>query len=331
MLAVTAPTPGGPDSLILGEVPEPQVTEGDVLIDVVASGVNRADLLQRAGHYPPPPGESSILGLECSGRVVSVGDAVQQWNSGDEVCALLTGGGYAERVVVPSCQVMPVPHGVSLVEAAALPEVTCTVWSNLVMVGGLRRGESVLIHGGGSGVGTMAIQVAKQLGATVLVTCGSGRKVAACLDLGAHHAINYRELDFVDEVRRLTQGRGVDLVLDIVGAKYLRSNLRSLATGGRLVVIGLQGGTTGEIDLGRLLARRASVHGTTLRSRPAAEKCEIVKATVNELWPAISEGRIRPVIDRVIPWRSVSDAHRALENGDVIGKIVLEVRNQEAG
>lgn len=325
MLAVTAPTPGGPDSLVLGDAPDPEVADDEVLVEVVAAGVNRADLLQRAGRYPPPPGESSVLGLECSGRVVAVGRGVEGWKPGDEVCALLAGGGYAERVVVPVGQLMPVPQGVSLVDAAALPEAACTVWSNLVMVGRLGRGQSVLVHGGGSGIGTMAVQVARLLGSTAIVTCGSGRKVDACLALGAQHGINYREQDFVDEVRRLTDGRGVDVILDVMGAKYLASNIRALATGGRLVVIGLQGGTTAELDLGRLLAQRASVHGTTLRSRPRAEKAEIVAGTVEGVWPAIERGDVRPVIDRVVPWNAVADAHRALESGETIGKVVLQI------
>jgi putative PIG3 family NAD(P)H quinone oxidoreductase len=225
---------------------------------------------------------------------------------------------------------MPVPQGVSLMSAAALPEAACTVWSNLVMVAGLAAGETVLVHGGASGIGTMAVQVARLLGATVIVTCGSTRKVDACLALGAHHAINYRDQDFADEVRRITGGRGVDVIMDIVGAKYLTSNVRSLAVGGRLVVIGLQGGATGELDLGRLLAKRASVCGTTLRSRPRAEKADIVATTRDGLWSALGSSEIRPVIDRLLPWTQVADAHRALENGDAIGKIVLAVQDQEA-
>lgn len=296
-----------------------------MVIDVVAAGVNRADLLQRQGHYPPPPGAPPYLGLECSGQISALGEAVDGWQVGDAVAALLTGGGYAQRVVVPAVQVLPVPATVSLVEAAALPEVVCTVWSNLVMVAGLAEGESLLVHGGGSGIGTMAIQVAALLGVRSIVTCGSQRKVDACLALGADAAVNYREDDWVTAVDDLTGGRGVDVLLDVIGAKYLDANVRALAPGGRLVVIGLQGGAKGEIDLRQLMTKRASLHGTTLRARPVEQKGAIVAAVVEHVWPAVATGQVRPVVDRVLPWTEGAEAHRVLERGDNIGKVLLQV------
>jgi putative PIG3 family NAD(P)H quinone oxidoreductase len=299
------------------------------VIDVAAAGVNRADLLQRQGHYPPPPGAPPYLGLECSGRISAVGDAVETWRVGDAVVALLTGGGYAERVAVPAVQVMPVPEGVSLVEAAALPEVACTVWSNLVMVAGLSEGESLLVHGGGSGIGTMAIQVAAWLGARSIVTCGSQRKMDACLALGADAAVNYRESDWVASALELTDGNGVDVLLDVIGAKYLDDNVRVLASGGRLVVIGLQGGAKGELDLRRLMTKRASVHATTLRARPVEQKGAIVAAVVEHVWPAVAAGEVRPIVDRVLPWVEGAEAHRILERGDNIGKVLLRVSDSE--
>lgn len=311
--------------LRLTDVPEPEPEPTDVVIDVVAAGVNRADLLQRQGHYPPPPGASPYIGLECSGRISAVGDAVEGWRVGDAVVALLTGGGYAERVAVPAVQVMPVPDTVSLVEAAALPEVACTVWSNVVMVAGLGKGESLLVHGGGSGIGTMAIQVAALLGARSIVTCGSQRKVDACLALGADAAVNYRESDWAAAVSDLTDGTGVDVLLDVIGAKYLDDNVRALASGGRLVVIGLQGGAKGELDLRRLMTQRASVHATTLRARPVREKAAIAAEVVEHLWPAVATGRVRPIVDRVLPWTDGAEAHRVLERGDNIGKVLLQV------
>ncbi len=325
VLAVTSMHPGGPDVLGIEEVAEPVPGPAEVLVDVAAAGVNRADLLQREGKYPPPTGASPYLGLECSGRISAVGVDVSDWHVGDEVCALLAGGGYAERVAVPHEQLMPVPTGVSIVDAAALPEVTCTVWSNLVMLAGLSRGESVLVHGGGSGIGTMAIQLASLVGARSFVTCGSRRKVDACLALGAEAGINYREQEWGDGLRAATEGRGVDVILDVVGAKYLPANLRALSRGGRLVVIGLQGGRTGELDLGRMLAQRLSVHGTTLRSLSPAAKGEIVDAVVSNVWPALSSGRVRPVVDRVLPWTDAAEAHRVLEAGENIGKVLLRV------
>ncbi|MCU0295792.1 MAG: NAD(P)H-quinone oxidoreductase [Candidatus Nanopelagicales bacterium] len=331
MLALTASRPGGPEVLELTEVPDPEPGPNDVVIDVAAAGVNRADLLQRQGNYPPPSGAPPYPGLECSGQISAVGAAVDGWQVGDAVAALLTGGGYAQRVVVPAVQVMPVPATVSLLEAAALPEVTCTVWSNLVMVAGLSAGESLLIHGGGSGIGTMAIQVAALLGVRSIVTCGSQRKVDACLALGADAAVNYRERDWVAAVDELTGGRGVDVLLDVIGAKYLDGNVRTLSTGGRLVVIGLQGGARGELDLRGLMTKRASVHATTLRARPVEQKGAIVAEVVKHLWPGVADGRVRPFIDRVLPWTEGAEAHRVLERGDNIGKVLLQVSSREDG
>jgi len=328
--AVICPEPGGPEVLQLSDVPDPVAGSGEVVIDVVGAGVNRADLLQRQGRYPPPAGASPYLGLECSGRVSAVGESVEGWPIGAEVCALLAGGGYAERVAVPVGQLLPVPRGVELVDAAALPEAACTVWSNLVMRAHLAPGETVLVHGGGSGIGTMAIQVARLLGAVPFVTVGSDRKAEACRALGAEGVVNYHERDFAEAVLQMTDGRGVDVVLDIIGARYLPSNLGVLASGGRLAVIGLQGGVAGEIDLERLLTKRLTLMGSTLRSRSAEDKAAIVTSVRDGLWPyigsgGVGSGRVHPVIDRVLPWHQVAEAHSLLERGDSIGKVLLEV------
>src|SRR5829696_4688351 len=269
MRAVTVNEPGGPEVLAWTEVPDPVCGPGEVIVDVAATAVNRADLLQRQGFYPPPPGASEILGLECSGLISEVGEGVTGWSVGDEVCALLSGGGYAERVAVPAGQLLPRPSGVELATAAALPEVTCTVWSNVFLLAGLRRGENFLVHGGSSGIGTMAIQLAARAGARVFTTAGTPAKLDVCRELGAEGTINYRDEDFVARIEDATGGTGVDVVLDNMGAAYLARNIDALAVGGRLVVIGMQGGTTAELNLGRLLAKRASVHATALRSRPA--------------------------------------------------------------
>ena len=325
MRAYLIPEPGGPEALVLSEVPDPVVEPGLVIVDVAGIGINRADLLQRQGHYDPPRGASASPGLEVSGRVSDVGPGVVRWRPGDEVAALLTGGGYAERVAVPAGQLLPVPAGVGLVTAAALPEVTCTVWSNVFMVAGLRPDETLLVHGGGSGIGTMASQLAHAAGARVLVTVGSARKAVACLEIGADAAIDYHDSDFVEEVLRLTDGHGADVILDVIGGAYLDRNLRALATEGRLVVIGLQGGARAELDLGRLLARRAAVVGTTLRARPAAEKAAIVAAVREHVWPLLAAGTIRPVVDRVLPFEAAAEAHQAMADGTHVGKILLEV------
>jgi len=323
MHAIVVTTPGDADVLAWQEVPDPVAGPGEVIVEVAAAAVNRADLLQRQGFYPPPPGAPEWLGLECSGTVVELGPGVTSLSVGDEVCCLLSGGGYAERVAVPAGQAMPIPAGVDLITAAGLPEVACTVWSNLVMVAHLQRGEWLLVHGGGSGIGTMAIQVARALGARVAVTAGSAEKLARCEELGAEVLINYREQDFVEVLAAETGGRGVDVILDNMAAKYLERNIASLAPGGRLVVIGMQGGVKAEIDLGTLLRRNGTLHATTLRGRTPEQKAEICAQVERHVWPWIAAGIVKPVIDRVMPMTDAAGAHRALEAGDVTGKIVL--------
>ena len=311
--------------LTIAEVTEPVLGSDEVLVRVAGAGVNRADLLQRTGKYPPPDGASDVLGLEVSGTVEAVGAAVTGWAEGQQVCALLAGGGYAELVAVPETQLLPVPDGLDLVTAAALPEAACTVWSNLVGAAHLAPGESVLIHGGSGGVGTIAIQVARQLGARVLTTAGGPDRVRRCRELGAEVGIDHREEDFRQVVREVTEGRGVDVVLDVIGAAYLEQNVASLATGGRLVVIGLQRGRRAELDLGRLLTQRISVHGTTLRARPRAEKAEIVAGVRQRLWPWVGAGRVRPVVHATYPVDQVARAHTEMESGAVFGKVLLTV------
>jgi putative PIG3 family NAD(P)H quinone oxidoreductase len=304
-------------------VPDPVPGEGEVLVEVVASAVNRADLLQRQGFYDPPPGSSPYPGLECAGRITALGPGVSGWAVGDEVCALLAGGGYAEKVAVPAGQLLPVPEGLDLATAAALPEVTCTVWSNVFMISHLRPGETLLVHGGASGIGTMAIQLAKAVGARVAVTAGGSDRLARCAELGADILIDYREQDFVEEIRKATDGAGADVILDIVGAKYLDRNVKALAVNGRLAVIGLQGGVKGELNLGALLSKRGAVTATSLRARPQAEKAAIVAAVREHVWPLIAGGGIRPVVDRTLPMAEAAEAHRALEAGGHVGKLLL--------
>lgn len=319
MRAVTLPTYGGPEALVLSEVPDPVAGPGEVLVEVTASAVNRADLLQRQGFYEPPAGASPYPGLECSGTIRALGEGVAGWEVGDEVCALLSGGGYAEQVAVPIGQLMPLPEGVSLLHAAALPEVTCTVWSNVFGLAQLQPGERLLVHGGTSGIGTMAIQLGVQYGCEVTVTVGSPAKAARALELGASRAVLYKDEDFVE-------AGPFDVVLDNMGASYLGRNVQVLATGGRLVVIGLQGGLRGELDLGMLLGKRAAVHATSLRARPAAEKAGIVAAVLAGVWPWIASGAVVPVIDTVLPLEQVADAHRLLEASTHVGKVLLQVR-----
>ena len=315
---------GDVDVLGWGEVPDAELPPGHVLVDVAASAVNRADLLQRQGFYPPPPGASDILGLECSGRVRAIAPDVDRWQVGAEVCALLSGGGYAETVAVPAAQCMPVPRGVDLQTAAALPEVACTVWSTVVMAGRLSANESFLVHGGTSGIGTMAIQVAKALGAGPIVcTAGSAAKAARCRELGADVVVNHREQDFVAAARQATADRGVDVVLDIIGAAYLARNVETLAPDGRLLVIGLQGGSSGEIDLNAMLRKRAALHATSLRGRPAAQKAAICAAVVDDLWPLVEQGAVRPVVDSTFPMDRAGDAHRHVAASAHIGKVLL--------
>jgi putative PIG3 family NAD(P)H quinone oxidoreductase len=305
--AIVIKAPGGPEMLHLVDVAEPIPGPDEVVLVTAAAGVNRADLLQRQGFYPPPVGASNILGLEVSGVV-----------DGEPVCALLSGGGYAQRVAVPRGQVMPLPPGVDLVTAAGIPEVACTVYSNLEMTAGLQPGERLLVHGGGSGIGTFAIQWAKALGATVAVTAGSEGKLRRCADLGADILINYREQSF-------TEFGPFDVILDVIGAKYLQSNVRALADGGRLVVIGLQGGVKAELNLGMLVSKRASIMGTSLRSRPEAQKSQICAAVVENVWPLYASGAIKPVIDRVLPLAEADEAHRVLAESGHFGKVVLKV------
>jgi putative PIG3 family NAD(P)H quinone oxidoreductase len=325
MRAVIATEPGGPEVLTVSEVDEPAPGPGEVLVEVVATAVNRADLLQRQGFYPPPEGASDVIGLECSGRVAAVGDGVGQWQSGDEVCALLAGGGYAEKVVVPAGQVMPIPDGIDVESAAALPEVACTVWSNVFMVAGLQPGETLLVHGGAGGIGTFAIQLAAALGSRVVTTAGTEAKLEVCRSLGAEVAVNYREQDFVEAVRDATDGRGADVILDNMGAKYLGRNVEALAVEGRLAVIGMQGGSKGELDLGVLMRKRAAVVATTLRARPVGEKAAICAAVVEHVWPLVASGQVKPVVHARYPFDQAAAAHRAVEESTSIGKVLLTV------
>src|SRR5262245_15349138 len=290
---------GDVDVLEIGDRPDPEPGPDDIVIDVRAAGVNPADLAQRRGNYPPPPGASDILGLECSGVVSAVGSDVDRWQVGDEVCALLAGGGYAERVAVPSVTVLPVPAGVDVETAAALPEVAATVWSNVFMLAGLHDGETLLVHGGAGGLGTMAIQLGKAFGAWVAVTAGSPEKLARCGELGADLGINYNEEDFVEELRTETDGHGADVILDVVGGPYLPRNIDALATSGRLVVVGLKGGTTGELPLHVLWRKRGAVLATLLRSRPLGEKAAIMASVEEHVWPLVEAGTVRPVVHQV--------------------------------
>ena len=323
MHAITFASPGGPEVLEWTKVPDPTPGPGEVIIDVAATAVNRADLLQREGHYPPPPGASEILGLECAGTISSVGAAISLDHIGEKVVALLAGGGYAQKVAVPIGQVLSVPNGIPLVEAAALPEVACTVWSNLDMVANLSEGEWLLIHGGGSGIGTMAIQIGRALGARVAVTAGSQAKLDQCAALGAEVLINYHEQDFVTEIRDVSGGRGANVILDNMGAAYLDRNVTALARDGRLVIIGLQGGTRAEIDLGTVLRKNASVHATSLRGRPESEKAAICAQVERTVWPWVHAGVVRPVIDRILPLKDAAYAHQLIADGAATGKVVL--------
>ncbi|MFD7700742.1 NAD(P)H-quinone oxidoreductase [Streptomyces caelestis] len=327
MYAITIPEPGGPEALVWDEVPDPVAGPGEVLVEVVAGAVNRADILQRQGFYDPPPGASPHPGLECSGRIAALGDGVSGWAVGDEVCALLAGGGYAEKATVPAGQLLPVPQGLTVDQAAALPEVVCTVWSNVFMVAHLRPGETLLVHGGSSGIGTMAIQLAKAVGARVAVTAGTTEKLERCAELGADILINYREQDFVAELKKATDGAGADVILDNMGAKYLDRNVRALAVNGRLAIIGMQGGAKGELNIGALLGKRAAISATSLRARPLEEKAAIVAAVREHVWPLVAGGRVRPVIDREIPMPDAATAHRIVEESGHIGKVLLVTPN----
>ncbi|GLT57073.1 hypothetical protein SLA2020_300720 [Shorea laevis] len=323
MKAIVITTPGGPEVLQLQEVEDPQVNDGEVLIKVEATALNRADTLQRKGSYPPPKGASPYPGLECSGTVVAVGKNVSRWKVGDQVCALLSGGGYAEKVAVPAGQVLPIPPGIALKDAAGLPEVVCTVWSTTFMMSRLSAGETFLIHGGSSGIGTFAIQIAKEKGAKVFVTAGSEEKLAFCKNLGADVCINYKTEDFVTRVKEETGGKGVDVILDCVGAAYLQRNLDSLNFDGRLCIIGLQSGAVTEIKLNALFPKRLTVQGAGLRVRDAENKAMIVGEVEKNVWPAIAAGKVKPVIFKSFPLSEAAKAHQLMESNEHVGKILL--------
>jgi len=323
MHAVVITEPGGPEVLQWAEVPDPVLGPGEVLVDVAASGVNRADMMQRQGAYPPPQGAAPYPGLECSGTIAALGAGVTGWQPGDQVCALLAGGGYAEKVAVPAGQLLPVPKATTLVEAAALPEAVCTVYSNVFLGARLAKGETLLVHGGGSGIGTTAIQLAKHAGATVAVTAGSQEKLDVCKQLGADILINYREDDFVERLFELTGGHGADVILDIIGAGYLAKNLAALAPDGRIANIGMQQGRRAELDFGLLMAKRGTIMSTTLRARPAEQKASIVAAVTANVWPLADSGVLRPVIDRELPLARADEAHRIMAASTHTGKIVL--------
>ncbi len=340
MRAVVISQPGPPEVLQLQEVPDPVAGPGEVVVDVAASAVNRADLLQRQGFYDPPPGASPYPGLECSGTIRALGPGVVGWRVGDPVCALLAGGGYAQQVAVPAGQLLPVPAGVPLVEAAALPEVTCTVWSMVfgAHAGRLQPGERLLVHGGTSGIGTMAIQLAVAFGSPVVATAGTAEKVQLCLDFGATAAINYRQQSFADVLTGSGGDAGpapgsslgpavgpADVILDNMGAAYLRDNVRALAVGGRLIVLGMQSGRRGELDLGLLMGKQATVHTASLRARPAQQKAQIVAQVRERIWPLIEAGTVRPVVDRVLPLAQAAEAHRAVDASAHVGKVLLQV------
>jgi putative PIG3 family NAD(P)H quinone oxidoreductase len=325
MHAITITQPGGPEVLAWTEQPDPRPGPGEVVLDVAATAVNRADLLQRQGNYAPPRGVTDVPGLECAGTVAALGEGVTGIEVGAQVCALLSGGGYATKVAVPAGQIMPLPSTVDVVTAAGLPEVAATVWSNVVMVAGLTAGETVLVHGGASGIGTHAVQVAKAIGARVAVTAGSAERLEQCAALGAEILVNYREQDFVEAVKEATDGRGADVVLDNMGAKYLPRNVDVLARLGRLVVIGMQGGVKGELNIGKLLAKNGTVTATSLRYRPVAEKTAICHELVDKLWPLIDAGEVKPITHEVLPVERAAEAHRLLEEGGILGKLVLKM------
>ena len=322
MRAVLADGAGGPEVLVVRDLPDPEPGPGEVVLAVAAAGLNRADLLQRQGFYPPPPGASDVLGMECSGTVAAVGDGVEDWAVGDQACALLSAGAYATLVSVPTGQLMPVP-GLDLVSAAALPEVACTVWSNVFMIAALQPDEVLLVHGGAGGIGSFAIQLATQLGARVFTTAGSEEKRDFCRSLGAEVAIDYRDEDFVEVVKEHTGGAGADVILDNMGASYLGRNVSTLAVEGRLVVIGMQGGTKGELDLNALLRKRGAIVATTLRARPADEKAAICASVSEHVWPLVVDGRIRPIVEETVPLDDVRRAHELMESGSHTGKILL--------
>ena len=330
MHAVVISEPGGPEVLQWTEVEDPRPGPGEVLINVAAAGVNRADMLQRQGFYPPPPGAPPYPGLECSGTVAALGEGVTRWHIDEAVCALLAGGGYAEQVVVPAGQLLPVPESTTLIEAAGLPETLCTVYSNVFQGARLAVGETLLIHGGGSGIGTAAIQLAKHAGARVAVTCGSQSKLDACRELGADIMINYREDDFVESLMEATDGHGADVILDIIGASYLARNVAALAPDGRIANIGMQQGSRAELDFGALMAKRGTISSTSLRARSREQKASIVAAVTENVWPLVDSGMIRPVIDTELPMSEAAEAHRIMTASSHLGKILLRAKSRSA-
>jgi putative PIG3 family NAD(P)H quinone oxidoreductase len=330
MRAVILPHTGGPKALVLAEVPDPHPSSGEVVIDVHATALNFADLLQRKGAYGTPTTLPGILGIECSGTILALGPDVEGWNVGDEVCALVSGGAYAERVAVPATQLLRRPRDVDLVAAAALPEAACTVWSNLVDIAALRAGDVLLVHGGAGGIGTFAIQAARAIGARVFATAGGIEKMQRCVEFGAERAISYRDEDFVAVVKDATGQRGADVILDNMGAAYLIRNIEALAPDGRIAMIGLQSGRDAEIPLGRMMAKRASLFTTSLRDRALDAKARIVEGVRRDLWPLVERGAIAPMIDRIFPLAEMAEAHRYMESGSHVGKIVVSVKDWQA-
>ncbi|HSF92358.1 MAG TPA: NAD(P)H-quinone oxidoreductase [Paracoccaceae bacterium] len=323
MRAIEISQPGGPEVLSLTTRPVPVPAAGEILIKVSAAGVNRPDALQRAGAYAPPPDASDLPGLECAGEVVAVGEGCSRWNIGDKVCALLPGGGYAEYVKTPEDHALRVPNGLSMVEAAALCETYFTVWTNVFDRGRLQAGETFLVHGGSSGIGTTAIQLASQMGARVFATAGSAEKCAKCVELGAERAINYKDEDFVEVTGELTGGRGLDLILDMVGGSYIPRNIKALALDGRLVMIAFLGGPKAELNFAQIMAKRLTVTGSTLRPQSVEAKARIAESLREKVWPLIDTGKIGPVMDSTFPLEDAADAHRRIESAGHIGKIVL--------
>ncbi len=325
MTTIEITEPGGPEKLRLTQRPVPQPAPGEVLIQVAAAGVNRPDCLQRQGGYPPPPGASDIPGLEVAGTLVALGEGVEEWRIGDPVCALLTGGGYAEYCVAPAPQCLPIPAGLSMQQAAALPETFFTVWSNVFDRARLQPGQILLVHGGASGIGTTAIQLARALGSRVFATVGDKEKVQPCLDLGAERVIDYREEDFVQVIKDITNNKGVDVILDMVGGDYVQRNLSALAVEGRLVFIAFLRGAKVELNLAPVMMKRLTITGSTLRARPVADKAPIARALRETVWPLLENGAIRPLIDRVFPLTEAAAAHALMESNRHVGKLLLRV------
>ncbi len=325
MRVIEITEPGGPEKLVLKQRPLPQPAPGEVLIKVAVAGVNRPDCLQRQGGYPPPPGASDIPGLEVAGTIVGLGEGVANWKIGDAVCALLTGGGYAEYCTAPAPQCLPIPNGLTVQQAAALPETFFTVWSNIFDRARLQPGETLLVHGGASGIGTTAIQLATALGSRVFATVGGVEKIQPCLDLGAERVINYREEDFVQVIKELTRNRGVDVILDMVGGDYAQRNLSALAVEGRLVFIAFLRGAKMELNLAPVMMKRLTMTGSTLRARPVEHKAPIAESLRNNVWPLLANGTIKPIIDRIFPLAEAADAHALMESNRHIGKLLLQI------